>query len=139
MTTSWHSYLPFFFPLFLCTQRRQRWVSVHHHFFMFFFYAPKEDDDELTHRHHFLFSFCVPREDNNELTLVIILFCFVFMHLEKTMMSRPSSSIIFVFFCAPREDDNESWFVVILFFLFMCTQRRWRQANGHCCLFFSFT
>jgi len=66
-----------FFILFLCTQRRWRWVSS---------------------CHIFLFCFCAPRKDDDDLVFIIVFFCFLSMHLEKTMTSWCSSSFFFLLF-----------------------------------------
>jgi hypothetical protein len=44
-----------------------------------------------------LFCSCAPREDN-KLMLIVIFFCFVSLHLEKTTTCCCSSSFFFVLF-----------------------------------------
>jgi hypothetical protein len=48
---------------------------------------PKKTNDKQACHRIFLFSFCAPREDKDELVLIVIIFGFVFMHLEKMTMS----------------------------------------------------
>jgi hypothetical protein len=98
-----------FFVFFLCTQRRRQLIDVHCHLL--------------------LFCFCAPKEDNNELTLVVVFFCFVSMHLEKTQPANTHHHLFCFIFMHSRENTT-SWHSLSSFFvLCMCTQRKWQWAT----------
>ncbi len=76
----------------------------------FFSLVTKNDDEPWHSSSVFLFCFCAMRKDDDKLMLVIVFFCFVSLHPEKTMTSWCLSSSFFV--------------------LFLCTQRRQQRADA---------
>jgi hypothetical protein len=57
-----------------------------------------------------------PREDDDKCQLVIMFFCFVYVHPKNMIMS--ASSLLSFLFCpyAPKEDDDELALIIIFIF-----------------------
>jgi hypothetical protein len=97
--------------------------GAHHLLLVFCPLLAKIDNEPLTRPCFLMFCSLIPK-DNDKPVLVIIFFCFVFVHLKEMTMSRCLSSLFFFCFLYVHPEKTTTNMLVITFFVFFLSTQK---------------